>query len=305
MSTRSQLKHVRVSMMNAVHDLSLLVARDEGLFREQGLDIEIVNTPGTAQVGADHQAMRDLIFDRTMESLYNTGDVDQYRMCEWGVMKRCVEAEEGGQRPAKIVALGSAMSTFAIITKPNSDFYEPEQFKDVPVAVSPYNGSHFTTLKLLEGFVAKDRIKVTNAGTMQERLKAVGKGEVAAGSFMEPWISVAQKHGFRIILEGHSTRSEAAGDELDGPTLAAMFRAQATAAELINRDASNYESYFLKEAQGFLNPGELQAWRLVYGPPVPYTKERFDYTYNWMLGYPDLVTEGATYENSVDNRAWE
>ena len=128
MSTRSQLKHVRVSMMNAVHDLSLLVARDEGLFREQGLDIEIVSTPGTAQVGADHQAMRDLIFDRTMESLYNTGDVDQYRMCEWGVMKRCVEAEEGGQRPAKIVALGSAMSTFAIITKPNSDFYEPEQF---------------------------------------------------------------------------------------------------------------------------------------------------------------------------------
>ena len=305
MSTQSQLKHVRVSMMNAVHDLSLLVARDEGLFREQGLDVEIINTPGTAQAGADHQAMRDLVFDRTMESLYNTGDVDQYRMCEWGVMKRCVEAEEGGQRPAKIVALGSAMSTFAIITRPNSDFYEPEQFKDVAVAVSPYNGSHFTTLKLLEGFVAKDHIKITNAGTMQERLEAVGKGEVAAGSFMEPWISVAQKQGFRIILEGHSTRSEAAGDELDGPTLAAMFRAQAAAAEMINQDPSKYESYFLEEARGFLNPGELQAWRLVYGPPVPYTKERFDYTYNWMLGYPDLVTEGATYEGSVDNRAWE
>jgi NitT/TauT family transport system substrate-binding protein len=305
MSTQANLKPVRVSMMNAVHDLSLLVARDEGLFRDQGLGVEIVNTPGTAQVGADRQAMREGIFDRTMESLYNSGDVDQYRMCEWGVMKRCVEAEEAGQRPVKIVALGSAMSTFAIITRPNSDFYEPEQFRDVPVAVSPYNGSHFTTLKLLEGFVAKDHIKITNAGTMQERLEAVGKGEVAAGSFMEPWISVAQKLGFRIILEGHSTRSEAAGDELDGPTLAAMFRAQAAAADMINRNPIKYESYFLEEAKGLLSPGELQGWRLVYGPPIPYTKERFDHTYEWMLGYPDLVTDGATYEGSVDNRAWE
>ena len=35
MSIQADLKKVRVSMMNAVHDLSLLVARDEGLFRDQ------------------------------------------------------------------------------------------------------------------------------------------------------------------------------------------------------------------------------------------------------------------------------
>ena len=305
MTTQADLKKVRVSMMNAVHDLAVLVARDEGLFNEQGLDVEVVTTPGTAQVGADRQAMRDVIFDRTMESLYNTGDVDQFRMCEWGIMKRTVEAEDAGYRSAKIVALGSAMSTFAIITRPNSEYYEPEQFKDVPIAVSPYNGSHFTTLKLLEGFVAKDKIKITNAGTMEERLAAIGRGDVAAGSFMEPWISVAQKQGFRIIMESHSTRSEAAGDELDGPTLAAMFRAQAAASEMINNNPEKYEHYFLAEAKGLLQPGELNAWRLLYGPPVPYTRERFDYTYNWMLSYPDLVTPGATYESTVDNRAWE
>lgn len=305
MTTQADLKKIRVSMMNAVHDLSLLVARDEGLFKEQGLDVEVVTTPGTAQVGADRQAMRDVIFDRTMESLYNCGDVDQFRMCEWGIMKRTVEAEDAGYRTAKIVALGSAMSSFAIITRPNSDYYEPEQFKDVPVAVSPFNGSHFTTLKLLEGFVPKEQIKITNAGTMEERLGAIGRGEVAAGSFMEPWISVAQKQGFRVIIEGHSTRSEAAGDELDGPTLAAMFRAQGAAAEMINANPRKYEHYFLAEAKGLLEPGELQAWRLLYAPLVPYTRERFDYTYNWMLSYPDLVTPGATYDNTVDNRAWE
>jgi hypothetical protein len=84
MSTQTELKKVRVSMMNAIHDLAVIVARDEGLFQEEGLDVDIVNTPGTAQVNADRRALRDAIFDRTMESLYNQGGVDQYRMCEWG-----------------------------------------------------------------------------------------------------------------------------------------------------------------------------------------------------------------------------
>ena len=305
MTTQADLKHVRVSVMNAVHDLAVFVARDEGLFRDEGLDLEIVNTPGTAQAQADRRAMREVIFDRTMEALYNTGDVDQYRMCEWGVMKRAVEAAQCGQRPAKIVALGAAMSKMAIITGPDSRIYEPEQLKDTPVAVSPFNGSHFTTLKMLEGFVKKEHIKVVNAGTMRERLDAVRKGEVAAGNFFEPWISVAQKHGFRILMESHSTRSEAASAELDGRTLAAMFRAEARAAEMINRNPAKYGTYLLAEAQGLLGPHELQTWRLLYGPPAPYTRERFQATYEWMLSYPGLVAPGATYETTVDSRAWE
>src|SRR6266436_2106952 len=80
-------------------------------------------------------------------------------MREWGVMKRAVEAEKTGHRPAKIVALGSAMSTFALVTDPKSRIYEPEQLKGQPIAVSPFNGSHFTTLKLLEGFLKREQIK--------------------------------------------------------------------------------------------------------------------------------------------------
>ena len=305
MSTHLELKKVRASIMNAVHDLAVLVARDEGLFREEGLDVEIVDMPGTSRATADRQALREGIFDRTMEAQYNSGAVDQYRMCEWGVMKRTVEASEAGQRPAKIVALGSAMSKMAIITGPNSAIYEPEQLKDTPVALSPYNGPHFTALKMLEGFVDKAHIQTTNAGTMGERLEVVRGNEVAAGNFFEPWISVAQKQGFRILIESHSTRSEAASDEMDGPTLAAMFRAEARASELINSDPAKFTHYFLEEAAGLLEPEEFQSWRLLYAPPAPYTPERFHDTYQWMLGYPGLVAPGATYESVVDNRAWE
>ena len=305
MPMQTELTKVRTSVMNAVHELAVLVARDEGLFETEGLDVEIVMMPGTFQAKADHQALRDGIFDRTMEAVYNEGGVDQYRMCEWGVMKRTVEAVGAGQRPAKIVALGSAMSSMAIITGPNSIIYEPEQLKDTPVAVSPFNGSHFTTLKMLEGFVKKESILVVNSGTMRERLEAVVKGEVAAGNFSEPWISVAQKQGCRIIMESHSTRSEAANDELDGPILAAMFKAEGKAAEMINSNPSSYAHYFVEEADGLLEPNELQTWRLLYASPAPYTRERFEDTYQWMLGHSGLVEPGATYETVVDNRAWE
>ena len=291
--------------MNVVHDLAVLVAHDEGLFQKEGLDVEILRTPGTSQLDADSEGLKQGVFDRAMWSIYDTGEVDQYRMCEWGVMKRTVEAASSGQRPGKIVALGSAMSKMAIITGPKSHIYEPEQLKNTPVAVSPFNGSHFTTLKMLEGFVRKEEIQITNAGAMQERLEAVRKGDVAAGNFYEPWISVAQKQGFRILIESHSTRSEAASEELDGPTLAAMFRAEAVAAARINADPNNYAHYFIDEVPGLLEPDEFHGWRLLYGPPVPYTRERFEDTYAWMLGYPGLVEPGSNYDQVVDNRAWE
>ena len=305
MATEAGLKKVKVSAMNAVHDLAVLVASDEGLFQKEGLSVEVLRTPGTSQVGSDRQALQTDIFDRTMEGIYNDGGVDQYRMCEWGVMKRTVEAVSNGQRPAKIVALGAAMSKMAIITGPDSQIYDPEQLKNTAVAVSPFNGSHFTTLKMLEGFIRKEEILTTNAGTMQERFEAVRRGEVAAGNFYEPWISVSQKQGFRILMESHSTRSEAASEELDGPTLAAMFRAETVAAELINANPNKYAHYFLDEVKGLLKPDEFQGWRLLYGPPVPYTRARFDDTYQWMLGYPNLIEPGSTYEQVVDNRAWE
>ena len=305
MPTDLTLQKVRLSVSNAVHSLAVLVAHDEGLFRDQGLDVEIVRTPGSAHVDTDRQAVRDAIFERPLEALYNAGGMDQFRLCEWGVMKRAVDGELCGQRPAKIIAIGAAMSKFAIVASPHSGIFEPEQLKDRPVAVTIYNGSHFTTLKMLEGFLRKEDIKVTNAGTMHQRLEAVRRGELAAATFNEPWISVAQKQGFRIIMESHSTRSEAAGDEMDGPTLASLFRAEAEAAHLINANPGRYAHYLTAEARGLLEPHELQTWRLLYAPPVPYTRERFERTYQWMLGYPELVAPGATYEAVVDNRAWE
>jgi NitT/TauT family transport system substrate-binding protein len=294
----------QVAIMNAVHDLPVLVARDKGFFKDEGLDLEFVTTPGMAQVTTSHLVKFDSIFDRPLDSVYNEGGIDQYRMCEWGIMKRAVEASCEGRRDRKIVALGASMSMFAIVVARDSKYYEPEMLKNKEIAVTPNNGSHFTVLKMMEGFVTPEHLKTTHAGSMAKRIEAVREGRVAAASVMEPWISVAQKQGLRILIEAHSTRSEAAGDDLDGPTLAKMFRAQARAVELIEKDPTPYTHYFIAETDGLLEPHEFQAWRLLHAPPQPYTRERFDDTYNWTVKW-NMTVPGATFENTVDNRAWQ
>lgn len=294
----------QVAVMNAIHDLPVLVARENGFYEDEGLDIDWVTTPGMAQVTTSHSVKYDSVFDRPLDSLYNDGGIDQYRMCEWGIMKRAVEADTEGLRKRKIVALGAAMSTFAIVVRPDSDAYEPEQLKDKEIAVTPNNGSHFTTLKMMEGFLAPEHLKTTNVGTMVKRLEALKEGKVEAVSLMEPWISVAEKQGMRVLIESHTTRSEAASDDLDGKTLAAMFRAQARAVELLEKDPTPYVHYLVAETSGLLEPEEFRVSRLLNAPPTPYTRERFDDTYNWTEKW-NMVVPGATYENTVDNRAWE
>lgn len=304
MTSGTNAKKVKLAVMNAVHDLPVLVARDEGFFRDEGLDIDFVTTPGMANVTTSHAVKWASVFDRPLDSVYNDGGIDQYRMCEWGIMKRAVEAECAGIRSRKIVALGASMSSFAIVVRSDSPYYEPEQLKDKAIAVTPNNGSNFTTLKMMEGFLTQEHIKTTNAGSMLKRIEALKAGQVEAVSLMEPWISVAQKQKLRILIEAHSTRSEAAGDDLDGPTLAAMFRAQARAVKLLEKDPTPYIHYLISETGGLLEPNELQTWRLLHAPPTPYTRERFEDTYNWTVKW-HMTVPGATYETVVDNRAWQ
>src|ERR1700745_2880685 len=127
-----KLQKVRSSILTRATALPLIFARDEGFFRDEGFDVEILKTPGSGQHGSDHRALRDDIFERTLEASYEDGKCDQFRMCEWWIMKRAVECiVDPGHRQAKIVALGSAMSSFAIVTDPKLGIYEPEQLKGV------------------------------------------------------------------------------------------------------------------------------------------------------------------------------
>ena len=62
-------------------------------------------------------------------------------------------------------------------------------------------------------------------------------------------------------------------------------------------------TYLVEEAGGLIGPRTSSVAR-PQRAAEPYTRERFDHTYSWTLGW-GLVPAGATYENTVDNRAWQ
>ena len=53
----AELKKVKASMMNAIHDLPLLVARDEGFFRDEGLEVDVLVTPGSGQHNCEDRSL--------------------------------------------------------------------------------------------------------------------------------------------------------------------------------------------------------------------------------------------------------
>jgi hypothetical protein len=74
--------------------------------------------------------------------------------------------------------------------------------------------------------------------------------------------------------------------------------------EALEKDPTPFVKYLVAETGGLLEPHEFTNWRLLHGPPTPYTRERWDDTYNWTVKW-DMTVPGATYENTVDNRAWD
>jgi len=198
-----------------------------------------------------------------------------------GIMKRAVEANTQGLRGRKIVALGASMSKFAIVVARDSKYYEHEMLKNQPIAVTPNNGSDFT---------AEDDGGVPCAGARQEDQTRVDAQAARSGSRRQgrcgeshgAWISVAQKWGLRILIESHSTRSEAAGDDLDGPDSREDVPRTGEAVKEIERTPP-LTSTISSARPGTPGAHEFQTWRLLHARRNPTRASASEDTYNWTV----------------------
>ena len=103
------------------------------------------------------------------------------------------------------------------------------------------------------------------------------------------------------------SRAVVSGDEVHVAGTTGYDYAKMTMPDDIGEQTRNiYETFakVMKEAGGELEAKDLRLSRILNAPPEPYTRERFDHTYQWTLGW-GLTEPGATFQNTVDNRAWE
>jgi len=283
----------------AVFNLPWLVAQEEGLFAAEGIEVEFLRArqwvadrppePDPTQV---NPFWRHAPFEEQATASFNA--------CEWGQIRRSHDTTVGG----RIINLRAAIACQSIFVRPDSPLTHPQALRQKTIAVNFHAGSHYLALQLLEGFMARDDIKVVHLGQAALRFQAMLNGTVDAAMLMEPFIALAEKHGCHEIIEGFYVGSEMFAPTLERETAAALQRAITKAVQLLNANKTKYLHHLMADVPpdlGTLTPADFRLSRLRYVAPRPYPVEEFERTYHWMRSW-GLVPEGATYESLVDNR---
>jgi NitT/TauT family transport system substrate-binding protein len=277
-----------------------LVAYQEGLFEQEGLQIDwadrdeagvkTADTSLTDVKGADPFVSHGTLFEQ--------GKADMYNACEWGNYCR-VGATSGSRQIGRraIVTYG------AIVVRPDSPVYTPQQLAGRTVGVPFYAGTHYLALHMLEGFLPRDQIKVCRAPTgSRNRFNLMMKGEIEATTLTEPYVTLAEKKGCRIICSALYFGTEVASDRIDAETYAAFNRAVREAVRRINANKRAYLHYFIdyhktKDPEiGTLKPEDLRESRIVVRDPSPIPAEELQRTYEWVRSWGMLEETDSALE---------
>jgi hypothetical protein len=135
------------------------------------------------------------------------------------------------------------------------------------------------------------------------------RGEFEATVLQEPWITVAEKAGCRLVSTTFFHGTWVAGPDLDPALYAAFLRGVTRAVRRINADKRRYVSYF-KEGWAAQDP-EVQALtaddfnlgRIQLREPTPIPEDEARWAWDWMASWG--VLHGAFDATTQINRKVE
>src|SRR5687767_14208551 len=151
---------IRIAPNNQVFDLPVIVAIEEGLFAQAGLDVAFSAT----HADRERDAIGKPIMARLKEQLFDCGAADSYNVCEWASIDRL----ERGARGGNIAALRAAIAAQAILSFDDT-LQVPRDLTDVPVVVQELTGSHYCTLQMLESALGPEHVRIERGGLPQAR----------------------------------------------------------------------------------------------------------------------------------------
>jgi NitT/TauT family transport system substrate-binding protein len=274
-----------------------LVAHAEGLFEKEGLQIEWVDresTDKTTDVGVT--SPKGLYPFSSHGLMLEQGKADMYNACEWGNYCRVQDTKVGSRQ----VGRRAIVSYAAIVVRPDSSVFTAQQLAGRPVGVPFYFGTHYLALHLLEGFMPRDQIRLARTPNgSRYRFDAMMKGEVEATTLTEPYITLAEKKGCRLICGAFYHGTEVASDRVDAETYGAFNRAVREAVRRINANKRAYLRYFIdyhkakdKEIAA-LKPEDLRESRIVVVDPAPIPLDEMQRTYDWLKSW-GMLEQTAT-----------
>jgi NitT/TauT family transport system substrate-binding protein len=267
-----------------------LVADKEGLFEKEGLVIEWVDR----DAGVDKKVRTEITSPAGVTPfashgrLVEQGKADMYNACEWGNYCRVQDTKVGSRQ----VGRRGIVTYAAIVVRPDSPVFTPQQLAGRTVGVPFYFGTHYLALHMLEGFVPRDQINVCAAPNgSRPRFNAMFSGEIEATTLTEPYLSLAEKKGCRLICSAFYHGTEVASDKVDAATYAAFNRAVREAVRRINADKRAYLHYFIdyhkaKDPEiAQLRVEDLRESRIVVCDPAPIPADEMLRTFEWLKSW--------------------
>jgi len=211
-----------------------------------------------------------------------------YNACEWGNYCRAGATGVGSRQ----VGRRAIVTYAAIVVRPGSPVYTPQQLAGRTVGVPFYAGTHYLALHLLEGFLPRGEINVCRAPNgSRNRFNLMMKGEIEATTLTEPYITLAEKKGCRTICSAFYHGTEVASDRVDADTYRAFNRAVCEAVRRINANKGAYLRYFIdyhkaKDPEiGTLKPEDIREGRIVVVDPAPIPADELQRTYDWVKSW--------------------
>ncbi|MEK7872637.1 MAG: MetQ/NlpA family ABC transporter substrate-binding protein [Chloroflexota bacterium] len=282
---------LKVGLLPIIDSLPFYVADQEGYFKEQGVDVELVTFSSALERDAALQAKQT---DGQLADLIATGllNKDQIRV------KIVKETFRGG----------SEMAMISVLVGPNSPIKSAADLRGKEVAVSHNSLIEYLTDRLVaEAGVGADAVKKTEVTRIPVRMEMLSKGQVAAATLPEPLTTLAIQAGARVILSDAKSqiglsvlefRTETLQDNPEG--VRRFVAAHEKAVKAINANRAKYLPLLAQKAN---LPASLATTFKV--PPFPENKvpnsEDINQAQKWMLD-KGLMSKPVSYTNMVDDR---
>jgi NitT/TauT family transport system substrate-binding protein len=179
----------------------------------------------------------------------------------------------------------------ALVVAPDSPVFTPQELAHQPVALDYGNGTAYAGLQMLEGAMPREAVTTCAAATSPaERFAGLMRGDFAATVLQEPWITVAEKAGCRLIGTTFFHGTWVATPDVSPEAYAALLRAITKAVHRINADKRRYVSYFIRDWAGHpaveaLTPGDFNLGRIQVKEPGPIPEHEARWAWDWMASW--------------------
>ena len=174
---------------------------------------------------------------------------------------------------------------------PTSTVYTPQELAGKPVALDYGNGTAYAGLQMLEGAMPRAAITTCAAATSPaERFAGLMRGDFEATVLQEPWITVAEKAGCRLVSTTFFHGTWVAAPGVSAEAYAALLRALRRAVRRINADKRRYVGYFIRDWSTHsevtsLAPDDFNLGRIQLKEPGPIPEDEARWAWDWMASW--------------------